>query len=229
MSFYSCSGFYEYLLTLSNKNLIGISLSENLPPWKEPKQARSKQRFDHILDVAAEMFAEVGFENTTTNAIAERADVPIGSIYQYFGSKDVILQALSARYLAELDAIYQNVFPENPEDIQIMALLDATVDPFVEFEVRHPGFGHVFLRSETSQEVAEATLQLDEAILQQIQRMVQVQAAHLTDAEARTKATVVKAIIKAMIGLIQSEEDAQKQAYLLMEMKLILKQYVESA
>ena len=66
---------------------------------KLPKQARSQQRVDTILDTAAQLFEEVGYESATTNEIALRAGVPIGSLYQFFTNKDAILNALVERYV----------------------------------------------------------------------------------------------------------------------------------
>ena len=51
-----------------------------------PQQARSRERYNLILDSAARLFAEVGYEAATTNAIADVAGVSIGSLYQYFFS-----------------------------------------------------------------------------------------------------------------------------------------------
>src|SRR5260370_1341413 len=69
---------------------------------RQPKQARSQQRVDHLLNVAALIFEEVGYAAATTNAIAARAGVPIGSLYQFFPNKEAIMDALVERYLDEL-------------------------------------------------------------------------------------------------------------------------------
>ena len=71
-----------------------------------PQQIRSQQRVDLILDTAAVLFSESGYENASTNAIAERAGISIGSLYRYFPDKDAILRALAGRYRAEMLALY---------------------------------------------------------------------------------------------------------------------------
>lgn len=73
------------------------SRSDTIPrldPRKQPKQARSRQMQADILTAAADVLRTRGLEGFTTNAVAERAGVSIGSLYQYFPAKEAILAAL---------------------------------------------------------------------------------------------------------------------------------------
>jgi AcrR family transcriptional regulator len=72
-----------------------------LEPRKLPKQSRSGATFEAVLEAAAQIFERRGYAAGTTNRIAERAGVSIGSLYQYFPNKDAILVALVHRHLAE--------------------------------------------------------------------------------------------------------------------------------
>ena len=72
-----------------------------LQPRKLPKQARSETTVEAILQAAAQVFERHGYAAGTTNRIAARAGVSIGSLYQYFPNKDAILVALVHRHLAE--------------------------------------------------------------------------------------------------------------------------------
>ena len=96
---------------------------------RTPQQARSQQRVDLILDVAADIFAEVGYESATTNAIAERAGVSIGSLYRYFPDKDAILHALSNRYYEQVRALFDEVFTKDVVYLPLPVLLDRLIDP----------------------------------------------------------------------------------------------------
>jgi AcrR family transcriptional regulator len=69
-------------------------------------QRRSRETVAAILDAAARVLEEHGYAAGTTNRIAERAGVSIGSLYEYFPSKDAIVVALAERELdAERDAL----------------------------------------------------------------------------------------------------------------------------
>jgi len=80
---------------------------QGLTVRKEPRQARSKQMVDAILQAAAETFARHGYARATTNKIAERAGVSIGSLYQYFPNKDALLAGLLAAHHADVDQVVE--------------------------------------------------------------------------------------------------------------------------
>jgi AcrR family transcriptional regulator len=74
-----------------------------------PRQARSAARVEVLLDAAAEVFEEVGFDAATTNLVASRADVPVGTLYRWFPDKAALAEALTDRYLEVLGALYRDM------------------------------------------------------------------------------------------------------------------------
>lgn len=70
-----------------------------------PRQARSAARVEALLDAAEIVFEEVGFDAATTNFVAERADVPVGTLYRWFPDKAALAEALTDRYLAALQRL----------------------------------------------------------------------------------------------------------------------------
>jgi AcrR family transcriptional regulator len=66
---------------------------------RKPTQARAKERVERILAAATELIAEAGSEPMRMSEIAERAGVPIGSLYQYFPDKAAILRTLATRVM----------------------------------------------------------------------------------------------------------------------------------
>ncbi|MCS7078759.1 MAG: TetR/AcrR family transcriptional regulator [Chloracidobacterium sp.] len=74
-----------------------------------PKQERSRRTREKLIQAAAQLFEERGFEKTTSNDIAAAAGVSIGSFYAYFSDKRQVLLLLFEQRLAErLDAVFSN-------------------------------------------------------------------------------------------------------------------------
>ncbi len=65
--------------------------AEILEPRRRPTQERSHKKFDHLLEVSRELLLEVGFESFTCEEVAHRAGLPIGTLYQFFQNKYVIV------------------------------------------------------------------------------------------------------------------------------------------
>lgn len=72
---------------------------------KQPVQQRSRDMVAILMDAAARVIVERGFDNLTTNHVAAAAGVSIGSLYQYFPDKDALVEALLQRHAAELLAV----------------------------------------------------------------------------------------------------------------------------
>ncbi|MFJ3192674.1 TetR/AcrR family transcriptional regulator [Streptomyces griseoviridis] len=75
------------------------SADRRLQPRRTPRQVRAELTRERVLTAAAHVFAEYGYAAGTTNRIAERARVSIGSLYQYFPNKDAILAELLVRHI----------------------------------------------------------------------------------------------------------------------------------
>src|SRR5262249_48020814 len=129
---------------------------------RQPKQARSQQRVDHLLTVAAQTFEEVGYAAASTNVIAARAGMSIGSLYQFFPNKEAILEALVERYIDEL---LREVFVHK-EQLPITRRIDQVIDRLDRFHESHAGFRAVFLDANVEHRVQSALVQQTEADLE---------------------------------------------------------------
>jgi AcrR family transcriptional regulator len=85
-----------------------------------PRQARSRETVAAILQAAAEVIAAEGLARASTNRIAARAGVSIGSLYQYFPDKEAIRARLLEQHHREVEAIVDRA----------MALIDDPAVPF---------------------------------------------------------------------------------------------------
>jgi AcrR family transcriptional regulator len=71
---------------------------------RQPTQARSKRTVATILQATAQVLMRDGYDCTTTNLVADRAGVSIGSLYEYFPNKEALVSALASAHIAELVA-----------------------------------------------------------------------------------------------------------------------------
>ena len=82
-------------------------MEEILVPRRRPAQARSRERFERIVQAARAVLVDVGFESFTFDEVAHRAGVPIGTLYQFFANKYVLICELdrqdTATSLAEIE------------------------------------------------------------------------------------------------------------------------------
>jgi len=105
----------------------------------EPVQARSAARLEALLDAAASIVDEVGFERLTTAMVAERAGASIGTVYRYFPDRIALLQALGAR---NFDRVLDRVGAEvvNPAYENWVTALSASFGVLVVAFRDEPGF-----------------------------------------------------------------------------------------
>jgi AcrR family transcriptional regulator len=75
-------------------------------PRKKPTQARSRRTVDAIVEATARVLVAEGYERTTTNRVAEVAGVSVGSLYQYFPSKEALVAAVVDRHADEMMTVF---------------------------------------------------------------------------------------------------------------------------
>lgn len=122
-------------------------------PRRVPTQARSRRRVEAILDAAERLVVEHGVEALTTRDIAQAAEVPVASLYQYFADKEEVLLALAQRDMDEMDEQVARDIAALPA-VTIDAVVAATMAAFVEVYRRRPAFVVIYLRGRTNAAVA---------------------------------------------------------------------------
>ena len=105
----------------------------------EPVQARSAARLEALLDAAASVVDELGYERLTTAMVAERAGASIGTVYRYFPDRIAVLQALAARNLDRVLGSIRIAFASDQHATWLDAL-SASFDVFVDAFRTEPGF-----------------------------------------------------------------------------------------
>lgn len=105
----------------------------------EPIQQRSAERLSTLLDAAAEVVDEVGFDRITTAMIAERAGASIGTVYRYYPDRVAVLQALRERAVLRFRARFADELTNRKPSTWFDAV-DCAVSAFVTIYRTEPGF-----------------------------------------------------------------------------------------
>ncbi|MGW6546831.1 TetR family transcriptional regulator [Streptomyces massasporeus] len=135
---------------------------------RAPVQRRSAERLTRILDACAELLDEVGYDALSTRAVAQRASVPIGSVYRFFGNKRQMADALAQRNLERYTARVTERLRQTGGDGGWRTAMDVVLDEYLEMKHTAPGFSLVDFgnqipvgaRSEPNHRVADRLTEL---------------------------------------------------------------------
>lgn len=116
---------------------------------RAPVQRRSAERLTRILDACADLLDEVGYDDLSTRAVAQRAGVPIGSVYRFFGNKRQMADALAQRNLERFtERVTERLRgasadPAAPGEGGWRTAMDAVLDEYLAMKRTAPGFSLV--------------------------------------------------------------------------------------
>jgi len=181
----------------------------------QPKrQARGQRRMELILRAAAAVFAERGYEATTTNAIAAAAEISPGSLYQFFTSKEDIARSLAGHYAEQLTRTKTETFDgADATGMSLAQVIDSVIDPVVAFNIANPGFKALFARTDMPTELAKAVAPVHSAIHGQVTRLILATTPSLNRSQAEHATTVVVQLVRAMMPLITGTQGAAREKY----------------
>ncbi|PRX45119.1 TetR family transcriptional regulator [Prauserella shujinwangii] len=197
-------------------------------PAERKRQARGERRMRQLEDAAAEVFAELGYARATTNAIAARAGVSPGTLYQFFRNKEALAEALAQRYRAALRDAHDKAFDPGFASLPLPELVDRMVQPMIEVNLANPGFKALFAATDMPERLAAPTRQLHQAVVGKIAEVLTARVPDLPAARVRTIAVVSTQIFGALLGTVVSAPPAEREAWLT-ELKRALLGYLEPA
>jgi AcrR family transcriptional regulator len=190
------------------------------------RQARGERRITEILDAALALFAELGYDKASTNAIAARAGISPGSLYQYFPNKDAIADALSQRLLDQLRQAHAAAFDErSAAELPLPVLVSRVVDPLIAFNVANPGAKALLGAATTPAGLTEQTRPLHQAVTERVTALIRLRAPHQDDEIVRRSAMVAVQIVAALMGSIVAATGDERDA-LVAELKKALVGYL---
>jgi AcrR family transcriptional regulator len=186
---------------------------------RRPRQARSQERINRILDTAENVFAEVGYEAATTNLIASQAATSIGSLYEFFPNKDAIGRALAERYIEQIDRLYENLFEtaflgadDSAGHVNGQVVVERIVHGLDEFYRAHPGAVPLLNGQHTSPDLAAAGARLQIALERRIEAVLAQRRPELPVASWRLIAMVIADVARALLVRADSVPLSQRRA-----------------
>lgn len=195
---------------------------------RQPRQARSQERVDRILDVAEQMFVTEGYNTTTTNAIAARAGVPIGSLYQFFPDKGAIVKALAIRYTEELHQMFVELNASESTSLPLSTYVDRIIDATDRFFTDRPGYYAIFMQAQwTMPELETIENAADARLIQDLAVFLSQRSWAVQPANCEAIAFVLVKAIGTLLWLSLSQEQVFRQR-LVSETKRLTLTYLQS-
>jgi AcrR family transcriptional regulator len=193
------------------------------------RQARGRARMESILDAAEQLVAEVGYDEMSTNAIAARAGISPGSLYQFYGNKAALLEGLVGRYAEQLDAFWAAQLSGESVTQPIDVVVDRVVDAVIEFKTGRPAFWALLHGSATAGALADASCRFDSQLAAGLDDLFAARAPHLAPERRRLIADVSVATVKSLIALVVGDPTHPSTPAATHELKQVLTNYLTPA
>jgi AcrR family transcriptional regulator len=141
---------------------------------RRPQQARSRARVQRLLEAADRVLATEGYAALTVRRLAEEAEVPVGTIYQFFTDKGAVVDALARSYIGEFDAMIE-LLVADAESRQWDDVVDTVIDAAIEMYRSRPGYLAIWIGRHLSPELQQADEANNAAIAAGLRRIVVAQ------------------------------------------------------
>ncbi len=126
---------------------------------RKPKQERSIQRLDLILSAAETIIAEKGVNAMRMTELAIAANVPIGSVYQYFPEKAAIVKALFDRNASAIQCRIANAFSDVTSVDHALDVLASTIDWHYDDYRNDAAYLGIWMGTETDQDLLKLNIE----------------------------------------------------------------------
>ena len=130
----------------------------------KPKQLRAQLTVDAMLQATEELIKEFGFEQISTNKIAKRAGISIGSLYQFFPNKEALFEAVKERMIEGIAREATQIMAEL-KNVSAVVLAEALIDKVFERAREHPELVPVISKFLLQQNGNNALVKLQESII----------------------------------------------------------------
>jgi AcrR family transcriptional regulator len=187
----------------------------------KPQRRAGQERVEALLQAAAEVIAEKGYDAATMAEVAARAGAQIGSLYRFFPNKDVLANALVDRFRARIAAAFDSI-ESQIATLSSSAFADALLDVLMELRGEtQPIVALLEARSEWS----VRRLEFRRELRRRIARTLVLRSPKLRKNQAEDAAVVVLENVKSMAALT-SELGVDVRPGALVELRTMTRQYL---
>lgn len=191
------------------------------------RQARGLARIEQILGAAAAEIAEGGVDAASMNAIARRAGISPGSLYQFFSDK----QSLVALLVERFREMFEQSLPADPAAALVLSsslgdLLDRIVDPVIAFNVQNPGFRALFVRVAEHGDLVDLFGPIHDSLNTRLVDLIRARAPRIAVVDALRIAELCHAVFRGVVPLIVEVSEPERSR-VVAEFKTMLLRYLE--
>ncbi len=187
-----------------------------------PQRERGKRRVAALLQAAGSLFAEKGYDAVTMTEIAALAGAPIGSLYQFFPSKEAVADALLERFDESLHKAL-NEIEERATVMTIPELAEGLLGLLVGLQDQRAAMSALI---ESRQEVSERAAEMRMALRQHLARILRIRTPEISSRQVEVMTLVVLQLIKAAARL-SAEKDLAARDEIINELKYLFQLYYQ--
>lgn len=201
-------------------------MAELLEPRRRPVQERSRIKFDQLLQSSRELLLDVGFESFTCEEVAQRAGVPIGTLYQFFANKYVIVceldrvDAIAVR--EELAALAAQI-----PSLDWLMLVDRLIDHMAELWRKDPSRRAVWHAVQSTPATRATAAVTERELAAEVARVLAPLTPKTPRERRRIIAEVLVHVVYSMLNF--SVRDGQEHSEAIIELKRLLTSYLLAA
>jgi AcrR family transcriptional regulator len=185
-----------------------------------PQQDRGERRVAEVLEAAAAVIADVGYEAATMTEMAERAGASIGALYQYFPNKEAIARALRQQYGDEIEARWTPLAAQGAK-LSISQLVDRIFEVIIDLMEYRPAYIELMNAPKNYKRDPAARIRLREHFAAAFRE----KQPELTPEAAFRIANVAVQVVKGMKPLYADAKPAEREE-IVREFKLLLTSYL---
>lgn len=192
-------------------------------PRRVPRQARSRELVDAIFEAMLQVIERQDLTDPSVQAVAERAGVSVGSIYQYFPSKDSLVSALIGFHLRRKMQHLEQAL-RHAEGLADEPAAELLVSAVLDDKLRHSRVERALLRAFTRSGDLDALTQYDEQMIGLVRRFLERLGPRVRQTDPGLAAFVLSNALRSavLLSAVQAPERLADPAFKAELVRLVL-------